>query len=76
MYEKQPDSLPTNKALVAGGIGSILTAYATPVVQEVWPVIAPTVVAGPQFTTFVAAIVGYSVALAVAWFVPDRAGVV
>jgi hypothetical protein len=74
-YEKQPGLAPTNKAMTAAGIAAVVTTYAQPVAAELWPQIAPAALAGPAMTAAVAALVGALAALAVAWWVPDRAGV-
>jgi hypothetical protein len=74
-YEKQPDGMPTNKALTAASIAAVVTTYAQPVAAELWPQVAPAALAGPAMTGAVAALVGAMAALIVAWWVPDRAGV-
>lgn len=75
-FEKQPDGLPTNKSMIAGALAPIIALNAEPVVSEVWPQVAPVLLAGPAVTTALAALVGALAGLAVAWWVPDRAGVV
>ncbi len=75
-FETQPDSLPTNKATVAGILAPLVAINIEPVITEVWPMIAPAVLAGPAVTTFLAALAGALAGLALAWWVPDRAGVV
>ena len=72
--ERQPDSLPTNKCTVAAALGAGVVLHAEPVIAELWPTIAPAALAGPAATDAMAWLVGILVALAVAWFVPDRAG--
>lgn len=74
-YETQVGSLPTNKSAVAASVGSLMVLYAEPVIAELWPQIAPALLAGPAFTSALAGLVGIFVALTVAWWVPDRAGV-
>jgi hypothetical protein len=73
-FEHQPDALPTNKATVSGAIASLVAVNAEPVVAEVWPQIAPSLLSGPAMTAFLAALAGLMAGLAVAWWVPDRAG--
>jgi hypothetical protein len=73
-FEKQPDNLPTNKAAVAGIIAPLIAINAEPVVAEIWPQIAPAMLSGPAVTTALAALCGALAGLAVAWWVPDRAG--
>lgn len=75
-YEKQPDGLPTNKAAVVAALAPVVAIYVEPVVAEVWPQIAGGVLAGPAVTQMLAAILGAVAALVVAWWVPDRAGVI
>jgi len=74
-YEKQPDALPTNKATAASSIATIVALNAEPVMAELWPYFAPALLAGPAVTSALAAVFGIFVGLAVAWWVPDRAGV-
>ena len=76
MLERQPDRIPTNKALtMAGGIPA-LSVIIGPAVAEVWPQIAPAALSGPAMTDFVAAALAGLASLALAYFVPDRAGTV
>lgn len=74
-YERQPDMLPTNKATVSGGVAVLVATYAGPVVAEIWPQIAPALLAGPAITEFLTAATALLAGLFVAWWVPDRAGV-
>jgi hypothetical protein len=72
--ERQPDNMPTNKAAVASSLAAVLAVYAQPAFAEVWPQIAPTMFSGPAATSLAAALLSTGIGLAVAWFVPDRAG--
>lgn len=74
MLETQPDRLPTNKVL-AMGLGTLTAApFIGPAVAEVWPQIVPPAFSGPAMTDFVAALVAVIASMALAYFVPDRAG--
>jgi hypothetical protein len=73
-YERQPDALPTNKAAVSAAIGAAIVLHTEPVIAELWPQIAPAMLAGPAVTSAIAWAAGFTAALVVAWFVPDRAG--
>lgn len=68
----QPDSFPTNKLAVGSAISSVFATQVGPVLEEVWPQIAPAVLAGPTMTTTLAMLAAIFVGWAVAWFVPDR----
>lgn len=72
--ERQPDNLPTNKAATVAAIAPLVALYAEPVAREIWPQVAPAMLAGPAMTTAVAALIGALAGLVVAWWVPDRAG--
>lgn len=73
--ERQPDALPTNKSVTAAAIGAGFMLHVEPVIAELWPQIAPAFLAGPAATDAIAWCAGILAALAVAWFIPDRAGV-
>ena len=73
-YETQPTALPTNKATVAATVAGVAATYAGPVVMEVWPQIAPAIVAGPNVTSMIAALASALIGLGAAWFVRDRLG--
>lgn len=75
MLAKQPTARPTNKTLTMFGGFVVTTPMVAPVVNEVWPQIAPAVLAGPAFTDAMAAIVAGALSLILAWFVPDRPNV-
>lgn len=72
--EHQPDALPTNKSAVAAVFGAGFVLHAEPVIAELWPAIAPALLAGPAATAAMSWLAGILAALAVAWFIPDRAG--
>ena len=72
--ERQPDILPTNKSTVAAALGAGVVLHAEPLIAELWPSIAPPLLAGPAATDAMSWLAGILAALAVAWFVPDRAG--
>jgi hypothetical protein len=73
MLANQASARPTNKALTMFAGFVLTTPQVAPVVNEVWPQIAPAALAGPAATNAVAAIIAGAISLAVAWFVPDRA---
>lgn len=73
--ERQPDSLPTNKAVTAGSVAAVVSVYFGPAVAEVWPQVVPGALAGPDVTQLVSALAATLAGLAVAWWVPDRAGI-
>lgn len=72
--ERQPDNLPTNKALAS--VASLLIAqpFIEPAVKEVWPQIVPAFLAGANMTALMASLITGAFALGVAWITPDRAG--
>ena len=74
-FERQPDNLPTNKAATVAVLAPAGALYVAPIIAELWPQVAPALVAGPAVTEALAWLAGALAALAVAWFVPDRAGV-
>ena len=76
MLERQPDRIPTNKVLAMFGGTAALAPIIGPAVAEVWPQIAPAALSGPAMTDFVAAALAGLASLALAYFVPDRAGTV
>lgn len=73
MLANQPTARPTNKALTMFAGFVVTTPQIAPVVNEVWPQIAPAFLAGPAATNALAAIIAGAISLAIAWFVPDRA---
>jgi hypothetical protein len=73
MLANQASARPTNKALTMFAGFVVTTPQIAPVVNEVWPQIAPAFLAGPAATNAVAAIIAAAISLGVAWFVPDRA---
>lgn len=74
VYEKQPDSWPTNKGTVAAAVASVFTVYTQPAVAEIWPQVAPVVLSGDAVTGMTSALAGTVIGLVAAWWVPDRAG--
>ncbi len=68
---KQKTNYPTRKLSIGASITGVFGVWAGPVVQEVWPQIAPAVLAGENVTNAVAALTAALVGVAVAWFVPD-----
>lgn len=74
MFERQPSAMPTNKVLTMAGSMPVTLALVSPAVQEVWPQIAPAVLSGPAMTDAMAGIAAALIGMALAWFVPDRAG--
>jgi hypothetical protein len=72
---KQPSALPTNKLAVGSAVTAIVGTQLSPAVAEVWPQIAPALLAGPAMTEIVSAVAALLAGLAVGWFIPDRANV-
>ncbi|MCB5199009.1 hypothetical protein LGQ03_07135 [Loktanella sp. TSTF-M6] len=72
MTTVQPTKMPTNKSLTMAGGTILLNPLIQPAVSEVWPQIAPTVLAGENMTTLVGAALAAGISLFFAWFVPDR----
>lgn len=72
MMTKQPDSFPTNKLAVGSSVSTVFAMQAGPIIEEIWPQVAPVVLAGPTVTTSLAALVAIFAGWAVAWFIPDR----
>ncbi len=70
---KQTSILPTNKLAIGSAITAIVGTQLSPAVAEVWPGIAPALLAGPAFTDIIAAVVALMAGIAVGWFIPDRA---
>lgn len=68
----QATAKPTNKSLTmfGGFVGTL--PFVAPVVDEVWPQIAPAVLAGPAFTDALSAVIAGGIALGIAYFVRDR----
>jgi hypothetical protein len=69
----QATSFPTNKLTVGASVAALVGTQASPLVAEIWPTLAPAILAGPAATEFVSALVALLAALFVGWFVPDRA---
>jgi hypothetical protein len=72
-YAKQPSAMPTNKLMVGSTVATIVGTQLSPALAEVWPQVAPALLAGPSFTDLIAAIVTLLAGLAAGWIVPDRA---
>lgn len=72
---KQVSRLPTNKLAVGTTVSAIVGTQAGPLVQEVWPQIAPAVLSGPVMTETMAMIVALLAGMIVGWFVPDATNV-
>lgn len=71
---KQKTAMPTNKLMVGSAVSTIVGTQLSPALAEVWPQIAPSILAGPSFTDLVAAMATLMAGLAAGWLVPDRAG--
>jgi hypothetical protein len=72
---KQTSALPTRKLTVGSAVATGVTLYMEPVVSEVWPQIAPALLAGPSATQAVAFAFGMGAALLIAYWVPDAPNV-
>jgi hypothetical protein len=72
---KQPSKLPTNKLAAGAVVSSIVGTQAGPLVQEIWPQLAPAVLAGPVMTDTLAMLIALLSGVVVGWFVPDQANV-
>ncbi len=73
-FEVQPDAWPTNKTLVGTTSTAMILTLIDPAVSEVWPQIAPAVLAGDAMTALVGATCAVLGGVGLAWLVPDRAG--
>lgn len=69
---RQTSALPTNKLAAGATVTAIVGTQLSPAVAEVWPQIAPAMLAGPAMTQLVAGVVALLAGVAVGWFVPDR----
>jgi hypothetical protein len=69
----QPSAMPTNKALTAVGTYAAFDILVQDAVRELWSAIPLAVLTTPAVTNLAVALAGAAVALALAWFVPDRA---
>ena len=70
---RQASVMPTNKLAVGSAVTAIVGTQLSPAVAEVWPQVAPAMLAGPSVTEMISAVVALLAGLAVGWFVPDRA---
>jgi hypothetical protein len=69
----QPTALPTRKLMVGTLVAAITGTELAPALAEVWPQIAPPVLAGPAVTEYMALVLSLLAGLAVGYFVKDRA---
>jgi hypothetical protein len=69
---KQPSALPTNKLAVGSTVTAIVGTQLAPALEEIWPALAPAILAGPAVTQLVAALAAMLAGMFVAWWVPDR----
>lgn len=69
---KQRTFTPTNKLAVGTTVSAIVGTQAAPLVQEIWPQLAPAIVAGPVMTETLAMLMALLSGVIVGWFVPDR----
>ena len=72
---RQTSVMPTNKLAVGSAVTAIVGTQLSPAVAEVWPQIAPAILAGPAFTEIISALAALIAGLVVGWFVPDRSNV-
>ena len=70
---KQPDAFPTRKLAVGSTVATIVATQLSPAIVELWPQVAPALLAGPAVTEIVSALAALAAALVAGWFVPDRA---
>lgn len=66
---------PTNKLAVGSAMAAIVGTQTAPLVLEVWPQVAPTILAGEIATQTVSMLVALAAGVAVGWFVPDAPNV-
>ena len=70
---KQASSMPTNKLAVGSVVATIVSTQLSPAIVELWPQVAPALLAGPAVAEIVSTLAALAAALLVGWFVPDRA---
>lgn len=72
---RQRSALPTNKLAVGSAMAAIVGTQTAPLVLEVWPQIAPAILAGEIATQTVSMLVALLAGVVVGWFVPDQPNV-
>ena len=70
---KQPSAMPTRKLMVGTLAAAVTGTQLAPALAEVWPQIAPPVLAGPAVTEYMALVLSVVAGLAIGYFVKDRA---
>jgi len=73
---RQASAMPTNKLAVGSAVTAIVGTQLSPAVAEVWPQIAPALLAGPSVTEIISAVAALVAGLVVGWFIPDAPNVV
>ncbi len=66
---------PTNKLAVGSAMAAIVGTQTAPLVLEVWPQVAPAILAGEIATQTVSMLVALLAGVIVGWFVPDMPNV-
>ena len=72
---RQAGMRPSNKLTVGSGVAAFVGTQTAPLVLEVWPQVAPTILAGEIATQTVSMLVALAAGVAVGWFVPDAPNV-
>lgn len=72
---KQAGYRPTNKLAVGSAMAAIVGTQTAPLVLEVWPQVAPAILAGEIATQTVSMLVALLAGVVVGWFVPDQPNV-
>lgn len=72
---RQKNFAPTNKLAVGSAMAAIVGTQTAPLVLEVWPQIAPAILAGEIATQTVSMLVALLAGVVVGWFVPDQPNV-
>lgn len=69
----QPSAMPTRKLMVGTLAAAITGTELGPALAEVWPQIAPPVLAGPAVTSYLSLVMSLAAGLAAGYYVKDRA---
>ena len=69
----QPSAMPTRKLATGTLVAAITGTQLAPALAEVWPQIAPAVLAGPAVTEYLSLVLSIVAGLVAGYFVKDRA---